>query len=106
LTAEPRPVCVPKTLSELIGASHKRFPRIAAAVSVPAPHPTSVGQSHCDIDATVEILIFDEATSALDSESERNIQQNMKEIAKGRTVFLIAHRLSTVRRADRIITIE
>ena len=52
------------------------------------------------------ILIFDEATSALDYESERAIQQNMKRIAAGRTVFVIAHRLSTVRRADRIITIE
>jgi subfamily B ATP-binding cassette protein HlyB/CyaB len=52
------------------------------------------------------ILIFDEATSALDYESERAIQQNMKRIAAGRTVFVIAHRLSTVRQADRIITIE
>jgi ATP-binding cassette, subfamily B, bacterial HlyB/CyaB len=52
------------------------------------------------------ILIFDEATSALDYESERIIQQNMAEIAKGRTVFIIAHRLSTVRMADRIITID
>ncbi len=52
------------------------------------------------------ILIFDEATSALDYESERIIQQNMPMIAKGRTVFIIAHRLSTVRRADRILTIE
>jgi subfamily B ATP-binding cassette protein HlyB/CyaB len=52
------------------------------------------------------ILIFDEATSALDYESERVIQQNMAEIARGRTVFIIAHRLSTVRRTDRIITLE
>jgi subfamily B ATP-binding cassette protein HlyB/CyaB len=52
------------------------------------------------------ILIFDEATSALDYESERIIQQNMAQIAKGRTVFIIAHRLSTVRRTDRIITID
>jgi subfamily B ATP-binding cassette protein HlyB/CyaB len=52
------------------------------------------------------IVIFDEATSALDYESERIIQENMKEIAKGRTVFIIAHRLSTVRWTDRIITID
>jgi ATP-binding cassette, subfamily B, bacterial HlyB/CyaB len=52
------------------------------------------------------ILIFDEATSALDYESERIIQDNMRKIAAGRTVLVIAHRLSTVRRADRIITIE
>lgn len=52
------------------------------------------------------ILIFDEATSALDYESERSIQQNMKRISAGRTVFVIAHRLSTVRNANRIITLE
>ncbi len=52
------------------------------------------------------ILIFDEATSALDYESERIIQNNMRQIAQGRTVFIIAHRLSTVRLADRIVTIE
>jgi subfamily B ATP-binding cassette protein HlyB/CyaB len=52
------------------------------------------------------ILIFDEATSALDYESERIIQQNMMEIARGRTVLIIAHRLSTVRSADRIFTLE
>jgi subfamily B ATP-binding cassette protein HlyB/CyaB len=52
------------------------------------------------------ILIFDEATSALDYESERVIQDNMQRIAQGRTVFIIAHRLSTVRRSNRIITID
>jgi len=52
------------------------------------------------------ILIFDEATSALDYESERVIQQNMQAIARGRTVLVIAHRLSTVRAMDRIITLD
>jgi ATP-binding cassette, subfamily B, bacterial HlyB/CyaB len=52
------------------------------------------------------ILIFDEATSALDYESERIVQQNMKDIARGRTVLVIAHRLSTVRAADRIVTLD
>jgi len=52
------------------------------------------------------ILIFDEATSALDYESERVIQQNMRQIAEGRTVIIIAHRLSTVRLSNRILTID
>src|SRR5579871_11283 len=52
------------------------------------------------------ILIFDEATSALDYESESIIQSNMRDIVQGRTVLIIAHRLSTVRSADRILTIE
>ncbi len=53
-----------------------------------------------------KILIFDEATSALDYESERIIQDNMAAIAKGRTVLIIAHRLSAVRACHRILTIE
>jgi len=52
------------------------------------------------------ILIFDEATSALDYESERIIQENMRHIVQGRTVLIIAHRLSAVRDCHRIITIE
>lgn len=52
------------------------------------------------------ILIFDEATSALDYESERIIQNNMKDICKGRTVIIIAHRLSAVREANRIIVLD
>lgn len=56
--------------------------------------------------ANPRILIFDEATSALDYESESLIKKNMAAISKNRTVFIIAHRLSTVRTCDRIIVIE
>ncbi len=52
------------------------------------------------------ILIFDEATSALDYESERIVQSNMKAICQGRTVIVIAHRLSAVREANRIIVLD
>ena len=52
------------------------------------------------------VLIFDEATSALDTESERAIQQNLDQILKDRTTFIIAHRLSTVRNADLIVVMD
>jgi len=52
------------------------------------------------------ILILDEATSALDYESEHAVMSNMHAICKGRTVLIIAHRLSTVRRANRILVVE
>ena len=52
------------------------------------------------------VLIFDEATSALDYESEAIIQRNMQHICQGRTVLIIAHRLSAVRRASRIIVTD
>jgi ATP-binding cassette subfamily B protein len=52
------------------------------------------------------VLIFDEATSALDPESELVIQNNLKSIARGRTVLIISHRLSIVSGADRIVVID
>jgi subfamily B ATP-binding cassette protein HlyB/CyaB len=53
-----------------------------------------------------KILLLDEPASALDYESERTLQENLAEIASGRTVFLVAHRLSTLRIADRILALE
>ncbi|MGD8708942.1 MAG: ATP-binding cassette domain-containing protein, partial [Ectothiorhodospiraceae bacterium] len=51
------------------------------------------------------LLVFDEATSALDTQSEGNILQSMREILEGRTAVVIAHRLSTVMKADKILVL-
>ncbi|RVA14434.1 ATP-binding cassette domain-containing protein, partial [Mesorhizobium sp. M7A.F.Ca.CA.002.05.1.1] len=52
------------------------------------------------------ILILDEATSALDTETEREIQKSLAELAEGRTTLVIAHRLATIRGADRIVVVS
>jgi len=53
-----------------------------------------------------DILIFDEATSALDSEAELQVQEAIDRLMANRTVFVVAHRLSTIQRADRIIVLD
>ncbi|NOS76644.1 MAG: type I secretion system permease/ATPase [Nitrospira sp.] len=89
-------------------------------LELPEGYDTVVGEHGCSLSggqrqriaiaralvANPRILIFDEATSALDYESEAIIQQNMALICKGRTVFIIAHRLSTVRPAHCIYVID
>jgi subfamily B ATP-binding cassette protein MsbA len=52
------------------------------------------------------VLILDEATSALDSEAESRIQEELADLTRGRTTFIIAHRFSTIRIADRILVFE
>ena len=53
-----------------------------------------------------QIIILDEATSALDNISEYHVQQAMNELIKGRTTFIVAHRLSTIRDANKIVVLE
>jgi len=64
-----------------------------------------VGMARCII-KDPSIILLDEATSALDSATERDIQQNIRRVCKGRTTIMIAHRLSTARQADEIVVLN
>ena len=101
-----------------------RVARLAGAhdfvSELPQGYDTQVGEQGCTLSggqrqriaiaralfSNPRILILDEATSALDYESEAVIQRNMAHICKGRTVLIIAHRLSAVRRARRIVVVD
>jgi ATP-binding cassette, subfamily B, bacterial HlyB/CyaB len=88
--------------------------------ALPLGYQTKVGERGCSLSggqrqriaiarallSDPRILILDEATSSLDTESERRFQQNLTQISRGRTIFAIAHRLSTVRNADQVLVID
>jgi len=109
------------------GASMERVIQVARLAGVhevisqlPEGYDTRVGENGCGLSggqkqrvaiarallSNPRIIVFDEATSALDYETEQIIQSNMQLISEGRTVIIVAHRLSAVRHADRILAMD
>jgi subfamily B ATP-binding cassette protein MsbA len=109
------------------GASKERLREVAEAAfllplieSLPKGFDTPIGESAVRLSGgqrqrisiarallkDAPILLLDEATSALDSESERYIQASLERLMQGRTTLVVAHRLSTIERADRIVVLE
>jgi subfamily B ATP-binding cassette protein MsbA len=110
-----------------IGASHEEIVEAAKhayahdfVLGLPAGYDTQVGERGAQLSGgqkqrisiaraflkNAPVLILDEATAALDSESESRVQDALGELAKGRTTFIIAHRFSTIRIADRILVFD
>ncbi|MDB6077094.1 MAG: transporter, partial [Akkermansiaceae bacterium] len=110
-----------------LGASHEEVVQAAKlayahefVTQLPAGYDTQVGERGAQLSGgqkqrisiaraflkDAPVLILDEATAALDSESESRVQEALGELAKGRTTFIIAHRFSTIRIADRILVFD
>jgi ATP-binding cassette, subfamily B, bacterial MsbA len=110
----------PNTPAELVTAAAKAARAHSFIEMMPQGYDTVIGEKGVRLSGgerqriaiarallkNAPILILDEATSALDTESEALVQTALQNLMTGRTVFVIAHRLSTVRRADRIVVIE
>jgi ATP-binding cassette subfamily B protein len=110
----------PEATDDEIVAAAKAADAHAFISALPAGYQTDIGQRGVKLSGGQKqrltiaraflkdpaILIFDEATSALDNESERAVQQSLLTLARGRTTIVIAHRLSTVRRADRLLVLS
>lgn len=110
----------PEATPEEVEAAARRARAHAFIARLPKGYDTEVGERGVKLSggerqrvalaraflADAPILILDEATSSLDAETERDIQAAMAELKEGRTTIIIAHRLSTVREADRILVFE
>jgi subfamily B ATP-binding cassette protein MsbA len=110
----------PEAGPEEVAAAAKAAHVDEFAETLPAGYDTEVGEAGVQLSGgqrqrvtiarailrNPDVLIFDEATSSLDSKSERYVQEAIERMLEGRTVFVIAHRLSTVRRASKIVVLE